>query len=116
MRNRRKNTDWPRLEGAHEKSPELPEISAEHRLVLVDIYEEHVVQLLGAASDALAHEPEIAEMIATEFEHRTMRRLPASDLIGVLTAMRKRGLLPKVGDQPQREEDEGFSDINDVAS
>lgn len=110
MRTRRKRSLWPRLDGAHEPAPVLPVLTAEQKEVLVDIYYEHVADL-GNGSDNIAYEPEVTAMISTEFHHRTGKELAGGMLVGILTAMRKRGMLPKV--RKQSEEDiEGFDDIN----
>ncbi len=112
MRTRRKSGKWPKLNGAQEPTPTLPELTAEHREVLVDIYYEHVADL-GSGSDNIAYEPEVMAMIATEFHHRTGRVVPGNMLVGILTAMRKRGLLPKVRKQDE-DESGGFNDIAQV--
>ncbi|HEY4259119.1 MAG TPA: hypothetical protein VGM98_03115, partial [Schlesneria sp.] len=100
MRTRRKNGskkcgNWPKLGTNHEPAPTLPDLTAEQKEVLVEIYYEHVADL-GNGSDNIAYEPEVMAMIATEFLHRTGRGEIGSMLVGILTAMRKRGLLPKV--------------------
>jgi hypothetical protein len=115
MRTQRKSGLWVRFDGVHQSAPVLPKLPAEHMEVLIDIYYEHLITF-DNGSDVLAYEPEIAKMVETEFEHRTMRRVPARQLIGILTAVRKRGLLPKVRDHEKRGDPGiGFSDIDDVA-
>ncbi|MEX0700890.1 MAG: hypothetical protein WD069_02230, partial [Planctomycetales bacterium] len=75
-----------------------------------DIFYEHLADL-GNGSDNLGYEPETAAMVATEFEALTMRRIPAPQLIGILTKFRKRGLLPRVREQV-KPTDAGFDDID----
>jgi hypothetical protein len=109
MRTRRKNGQWPKLNGAHQAAPSLPDLTAEQREVLVEIYYEHVADL-GNGSDNIAYEPDVMAQIAADFKNRTGRVESGSMLVGILTAMRKRGLLPKV--RPQNEEETGgFDDI-----
>ena len=70
----------------------------------------------GLTMDVLAYDPEIADLIAKEFSACTGRIVPAHLLVAKLTALRKRGLLPKVEDRPKRDEDTGFMDIDDVGT
>ncbi len=111
MRTKRKMAQWVRFDGQHNAKPALPKLSPEHKEILIAIYYEHVAGL-GSGSDNLGYEPETAAMLATEFEHRTMRRVPAPYLIGILTDLRKRGLLPPV---QKKDPNAGFDDIDDVA-
>jgi hypothetical protein len=114
MRSQRKRGLWVKMDGEHKKAPPLPEMSAEEIEVLVAVFEDNVTSL-SVGSDVLAYNEEIAELIAKEFFALTGRIVPASDLIAKLTALRKRGLLPKVGKQP-KPDDIGFDDIDEVPS
>lgn len=112
MRTKRKAGQWPRLNGDHQKRPPLAPFSPEETEVLVDIYYEHVV-VFDHGSDSLGYEPEIAKLVAKEFYLRTRRRVRSHHLIAKLTALRKRGHLPKVGKR-KRAEDEGLHDIDRI--
>jgi hypothetical protein len=113
MRTKRKKGKWPRLGEAGEPKIKLPELGAEHQEVLVDLYYEHVAEL-GMGSDNLACEPETVAMIETEFEHQTMRRVEGRFLVGILTDLRKRGLLPPARQQPKADGETGYDDMDDV--
>src|SRR6266702_1305650 len=75
---------------------------AEHIEAIVGAYYAHVISL-DVGSDVLAHDHEIAKTVVREFAKATGRRVPAPFLIGRLTKLRKRGLLPKVGNRPKKE-------------
>lgn len=116
MRTRRKQKKWVRFNGKHKKQPPTVVMSAEHTEALVDIFRD-VVLVLGIGSDSIAYDGKLAGMIAKEFARRTGRLVPACDLVGKLTALRRRGLLPKVGREPGEGEDGiGFADIDDVSA
>lgn len=111
MRNARKNGKWVRLDGNHVKREPCIELSPEETEILVLIYREHVASI-SLGTDAIAYDDEIADLVAKEFAADTGRAVPGSDLIGALTALRKRGLLPKVERQHHDDEDMGFDDID----
>ena len=112
MRTQRKRGLWVRFDGDHEPSTPVIELSAEDGEVLVSIYTENMA-LLGRGSDVLEYDSEISDLIAKEFFAITGRIVPPHQLVAKLTALRKRGLLPKVSKQP--EEPMGFADIDEVA-
>lgn len=116
MRNERKCGRWVRFDGNHQAVPPAPNFSPEDIEVLVAIYTENVT-VLGAGSDNLAYEDDLKSFIAREFADRVGRVVAADDLVAKLTALRKRGLLPRVGDMPKPEQkpnDIGFNDIEAV--
>jgi hypothetical protein len=113
MRSLRKRGLWVRLEGASATPPALPEMTAEETEVLVNIFYEHVT-MLASGSDVLAYDDEIGKLIAKEFLAATERYIPPYQLIAKLTALRKRGLLPKVSDQDVSGDDVGFDDIDEA--
>lgn len=112
MRTQRKQGQWVRFGGNHQTAPPLPELSAEEIEILVDIYYENVT-VLGNGSDVLAYEDETKLFIAREFADQAGRIVAADDLVAKLTAIRKRGLLPKVRDH-KKPDGAGFSDIDEV--
>jgi hypothetical protein len=112
MRSQRKRGLWVKLEGDHLKAPERPDMTADEIEVLVAIFEDFVTSR-NYGSDVLAYDDEITEEISREFFAQTGRTLPAHDVITRLTALRKRGLLPKVGKLP-KPTDAGFDDIDQV--
>lgn len=112
MRTQRKRGKWVRLEGNHPPPPPVPELSAEETEILVTIYEQ-TVAAVGSGSDVLGYDEETAELIATAFAEQTGRIFPAHQLVRKLTALRKRGLLPKAVKQEPHEG--GFEDIDDVS-
>lgn len=114
MRNERKCGRWVKLGKNCPPVPELPEFSVEDVEALVVIYEENVA-ILGQGTDNIAYEPEIAELLVKSFFEMTGRGLPAHQLTQKLTALRKRGLLTKVGDMPQPIES-GYDDTQEVPS
>jgi hypothetical protein len=111
MRTQRKAGRWVRLGQDHESAPRTPELSAEETEVLVRIYSENVAAL-GLGSDVLAYDDEIADLIAKSFLEETGRFVPAYALVAKLTALRKRGLLPKVGEQTKEDDGGGFDDMD----
>jgi hypothetical protein len=112
MRTQRKRGKWVRFDGAHLGSPEAPEFSAEEIEVLVSIYDEDVAAM-GIGSDVLGYEDELKVLVSKEFAARTGRIVAGDDLVAKLTALRKRGLLPKAADVPRaKDADIGFGDIN----
>jgi hypothetical protein len=115
MRTQRKRGLWVRFDGSHEPSPPAPELTAEETEVLVAIYQDHVADF-AHGSDVIAYDLEIAEALAKEFSAEVGRIFPAHQLITKLTALRKRGLLPKAAEVPKQSDDEiGFDDMDQVA-
>jgi hypothetical protein len=84
-------------------------MTAEKIEALVMIYEENVA-ILGQGTDNIAYDSDISELLVKSFFEITGRGLPAHQLMQKLTALRKRGLLTKVSDMPQPEEDSGYDD------
>jgi len=81
----------------------------------VDIFRE-VVLALGVGWYAIAYDAKLVRLIAKEFAVRTSQIVPPSELVGKITALRRRGLLPKTGDLPKETREDGirFADIDDV--
>ena len=98
MRTQRKNGQWVRLDRDYETKPPQPLFSADETECLVAIYQVNVADHC-TGSDAIAYDERTANLIAKEFAAMTERIVPAHHLVAKLTALRKRGLLPKVGDQ-----------------
>jgi hypothetical protein len=114
MRTQRKNGKWVRFDGVHLPVPASPMFSAEDTEALVSIYTEEVAAM-GVGSDVLAYEDDIKQLIAKEFADRRGRVVAADDLVAKLTALRKRGLLPKVAVLPEiNNKGMGFEDINEA--
>lgn len=118
MRTQRKRGLWVTLDGDHTEVPDLQDFTPEETDLLVKLFEENVTPL-DCGSDALAYELDLAEMLSREFADMTGRIVPANQLVAKITAIRKRGLLPKLGsrdkDRPKDDAgDVGFSDIADV--
>lgn len=111
MRTERKLGRWPRLGKDHEKPPKCADLSAEETEILVDIYYQNVA-MFDSGSDNVAYSAEIAELIEKEFALATGRFVPAHLLNAKLTALRKRGMLPKAQKPPEL--GDGFSDIDEV--
>ncbi len=112
LRTQRKRGLWVRLDGNYVAGPPRADLTAEEAEVLVAIYQDHVADL-ARGSDVVTYDPEIAELLAKEFAAEAGRIIPAPQLIAKLTALRKRGLLPKAAEQPKRDDDEiGFEDID----
>jgi hypothetical protein len=105
MRTQRKLGRWVKLGNKHRDPPAIPSLSAEDVEKLVDIYASNVAEL-DCGSDTLAYDEQVADFIAREFADRTGHIVPAPCLVAKLTALRKRGLLPRVTKRP-----EGFRDI-----
>jgi hypothetical protein len=115
LRTQRKRGLWVRFDGNHEVTPPVTEMTAEESEILVAIYQDNVADF-AHGSDVIAYDPEIAELLAKEFAAEIGRIIPAPQLIAKLTALRKRGLLPKAAEFPKRDDDEiGFGDIDQVA-
>ena len=98
MRTQRKNGQWVRLDGDYETKPPQPFFSAEETECLVAIYQVNVADH-DTGSDAIAYDEGTANLIAREFAGITGRIVPSHHLVAKLTALRKRGLLPKVAVQ-----------------
>jgi len=113
MRTQRKRSKWVRFDGEHEPAPAVAELSAEETEILVEIFQSNVT-VLESGSDVLAYDDEIAQLIAKEFSAETGRVVPAHVLVAKLTALRKRGLLPKVGKRDHNDEERGFTDIDEA--
>jgi hypothetical protein len=113
MKTQRKRTRWVRLDGDHEKPPPKVKLTAEETEQLVDTFYEHVT-IFEQGSDVLSYSPEMAEFVAKEFSAKIGRTIPAHLVTAKLTALRKRGLLPKVGRRQKGDDAGGFSDIADV--
>jgi hypothetical protein len=120
MKTQRKRGLWVRLDGNYVQAPELVELSADETEALVEIFYENVT-LLDNGSDVLSYDEEIANLIAKEFFAATHKIVSSHHLVAKLTALRKRGLLPKVGKRgqhppivPVEGDSIGFEDINQV--
>jgi hypothetical protein len=114
MRTQRMQGKWVRFDGAHLPVPTPSAFSAEDIEALVSIYSEEVAAM-GVGSDVLAYEDDIKQLIAKEFVDRRGRVVAADDLVAKLTALRKRGLRPKVAVLPEiSSKDMGFEDINEA--
>lgn len=112
MRSQRKRGLWVRLDGAHKSGPPLPEMTADEVEALVAIYEVNVVD---AGSDTLGYDEDIPKLLVREMRALTGRTFSAHQLVAKLTALRKRGLLPKVSEQSQSD-DMGSEDNLEAAS
>ena len=115
MRNQRKNSLWPTLDGNHQSSPPLPPLTADETILLIQIYKANVTDVFQNCTDVLAHNQEIADLIVSEFAQAVGRVVPAHILVPKLTALRKRGMLDKV--DPSTHADEGnigFDDIDEA--
>jgi hypothetical protein len=115
MRSQRKRSLWVRLENASAPPPPLPELAPEETEILVNIFYEHVT-MFASGSDVLAYDDEIGKLIAKEFLAATERYVPPHQLIAKLTALRKRGRLPKVSEQEIGGDDVGFDDIDEATA
>lgn len=116
MRTKRKAGKWVRLDGKHVKKERNVQLSLDEKELLVGIVYDNVT-LTNCGTDVVAYEPEIAALIAKEFAAASGRIVPAGDLIAAITAIRKRGLLPRVGKQVVAPDEEvGFGDIDIAAS
>jgi hypothetical protein len=111
MRSQRKRGLWVRLGDSHEIAPPMPELAPEETETLIEIFYENVT-LTESGSDVLAYDEETVNLISREFAAKTGRIVPSHQLVAKLTALRKRGLLPKVGNRGKDKEDRGFSDID----
>jgi hypothetical protein len=110
MRTQRKRGLWVKLEDGYAAPPPLPELTAEETEILVGIFNDNVT-ILESGSDILAYEDDVAQMVAKDFMIHAGRFVPAHQLVAKLTALRKRGLLPKVGER-SKPEGRGFTDID----
>jgi hypothetical protein len=110
MRNERKCSRWVTFDGKHKEPPPIPKFTAEETEILVDIYTRNVAEL-DAGSDTLGYDSQVADFVAREFTDATGRTVPAHYCVAKLTAIRKRGLLPKATKPP-----EGFGDISQATS
>ena len=115
MRSQRKQGKWVKLNGKHTKKPEAMDFSPEETEILVKLFESNMADCeLG--SDNLAYDYELAAAMAKEFSIEIGRRVPPHELVTKLTAIRKRGLLPKVAKGDVSGEEIGFGDIDQVTA
>lgn len=115
MRSQRKQGKWVKLGRKHVKKPEAMSFSPEETEVLVKLFESNLADCeLG--SDNLAYDAELAAAMAKEFSIEIGRLVPAHELVTKLTAVRKRGLLPKVAKSENDDGDIGFGDIDEVVA
>jgi hypothetical protein len=114
MRTERKNGDWVKLGRNCQPPPPLPEMTGDEIEALVVIFEENVA-ILGRGSDDIAYDPEISELLVKSFFEHTGRGLPAHEIIRMLTALRKRGLLTNVSEIPQSDSSGYADDENKTA-
>lgn len=114
MRNQRKSSKWVTLDGKHKQKKPPVDLTADEKEVLLKIVTENLTSL-GMGTDELGYDEAIASLIAKEFLARTGRGVPSGELIAVVTAIRKRGLMEKVEDVYKKPEDAGFDDIDEVA-
>ncbi len=115
MERQRKSSKWVKLGQHGKRSPPPPELSAEHTEALVDIFTENMTAL-WVGSDALSHDDEMANLIAKEFELETGTYVEPHVLVTKLKALRKRGLLPKVGDEKREAAERGFDDVAEATA
>ena len=117
MKTQRKRGLWVRLDGEHKAAPPKLKLSAEETEILIEICLEFVT-VLGNGSDTLDYDDEVADLIAKAFAQETGRVVPAHELVTKITALRKRGLTPRVKDQevesPLPLWDSGFNDIKEA--
>jgi hypothetical protein len=113
MKTQRKRGLWVRLDGEHKPAPPKVNLSAEETEVLVEICRENVT-VMGNGSDTLDYDDEVRDLIAKAFAEATGRVVPPHELVTKITALRKRGLLPKVSEQKPSDEDHGFNDIDEA--
>ncbi len=112
MRTQRKNGKWVRLDGKHVQRESTLKLSAEEKELLVTIVHENMT-LFQCGTDVIAYEPEIAQLLAKEFAIATGKVVPPGDLIAEITAIRKRGLLPRIESLHTTDQGEvGFGDID----
>ncbi len=87
-------------------------LNAEEKEMLVAIVHENM-SLLGCGTDEIAYDPEIAAALVKEFSLATGRIVLPGDLIAEVTAIRKRGLLPRIeGVRDSNGGSVGFGDID----
>jgi hypothetical protein len=111
MRSQRKQAKWVKLGDKAKPAPATVDLTAEETEGLVNIFNENE-DMIDKGSDALAYDPEVADLIAKEFAAQTGRIVPANLLVAKLTALRKRGLLPKKECRPPK--GAGWDDIDRV--
>ena len=113
MRNQRKQGAWVRLgDNAIKRQPNLM-LSANDMEILIEIYRQNFA-LLELGTDSISYDDEIVDLISKEFAAEAGRVVPGGDLVAALTALRKRGLLPKVEKIQDEATGFGFSDIDKV--
>jgi hypothetical protein len=115
MKTQRKQKLWVRLGHNHKRVPPMPTFTPEQTESLVKIFHENVI-LLENGSDVLSYDDEILNLIAKEFEAETGCHIAPHFLAQKLTKLRKRGLLPKVGNRGRDKDNIGFDDIDVEAS
>jgi hypothetical protein len=107
----RKRGLWVKLGDDYRRLPPLPAFTADETEALVGIYHERVT-ILENGSDVLSFESETKDLIARDFQEETGRFIEPHLLVMKITALRKRGLLPKVGNRGQDKQNRGFDDID----
>lgn len=112
MRTQRKVGKWIKLGSNHVKRERKLVLNAEEKEMLVAIVHENM-SLLGCGTDEIAYDPEIAAALVKEFSLAAGRIVLPGDLIAEVTAIRKRGLLPRIeGVRDSNGGSVGFGDID----
>jgi hypothetical protein len=117
MRTARKRGKWPRLNGDHERCPEIPEevLTASQWVALREVYASTCLAQ-GVGSDSISHDEELAKQIADEFAKCTGLIRDPRYLLALLMQKRKQKQLKRLRDEKPRRPDIGFGDIDEIAS
>jgi hypothetical protein len=112
---KRKNGEWVRLEGNHERLPAMePDFLTDEEWLALEAAYDEVLISRNLGSDNLAYSDSLAKEIGKEFAKRARRVVLPALLFSAIMAKRKRGEWPKLNPKPD-DGDIGFSDIDDVA-
>ena len=113
---KRKNGDWPRLDGNHKSAPSihnLIEFNERDWETLLAVYEQVVVpQDIG--TDSLVHDDELAELVAYKFCQATGQAIPSHLLVAAIMAKRKRKDWVKLPSSGEARRGLDFNDLDDL--
>lgn len=111
MMNRRKNRDWPCLGDRARRFPQAVNALTDHQLTfLKEIYVE-----LDVTSDEILLQPSVSKQFCALFAKRAGVILPAHTLIPALFQLRKRGLLPTIREEVEKENKSAAKAFGDIA-
>lgn len=114
MMTKRKNGDWPRMDGKHKTAPSIHnmiELQEDDWDALYRIYLDVVVPK-DLGRDSLVYDDELAELVAYKFSQATGRIIPSHLLVAAIMAKSKRKDWAHLPDAIERSRKREFDDLD----